>query len=370
MKVNNSGTLSRNSSIRSSRRSNTSTTSSISYSSPANTPSPLPKSPIMGYHQKSPVTPTFSYNSQVSPKYQKTPAQNERFNSTRTMKSPNCQITSNETNFDFSSIPKQVSQKSPCTTPKSPRSSRDNDEIQNFPPNFSEIDFKTDKFNLQSPPKYKSSSRKLFNRQHQQLSRTESNFSTKSSLEYKSTTKHPKLDYQDIEYKVCNSLDSDFRYRASDTSSNCVEVTPVRHASLKDKKRTRQSACNIHTNPGYDDRYSSSKSINESAGCTKPLQRCRKSTSDLTDLTDDGPATTMTSLSRPTSPRRKSSVKGGLAYLASRRGSRDSVTSNASNVSYEDIGPLNFQNTTRGRQRRTSNFLELPGESFSALSIS
>jgi Rad/Gem-related GTP binding protein 1 len=79
-------------------------------------------------------------------------------------------------------------------------------------------------------------------------------------------------------------------------------------------------------------------------------------------MTDDAANTTMTSLSRPSSPRRKGSVKGGLAYLASRRGSRDSVASNMSNVSNEDIGPLNFQNTARGRQRRTSNFLELPGE--------
>lgn len=46
--------------------------------------------------------------------------------------------------------------------------------------------------------------------------------------------------------------------------------------------------------------------------------------------------------------------------MASRRGSRDSLASNMSNVSNEDIGPLNFQNTARGRQRRTSNFLELP----------
>ena len=32
-----------------------------------------------------------------------------------------------------------------------------------------------------------------------------------------------------------------------------------------------------------------------------------------------------------------------------------------SQISNEDIGPLNFNGTTRGRQRRTSNFLELPG---------
>lgn len=56
------------------------------------------------------------------------------------------------------------------------------------------------------------------------------------------------------------------------------------------------------------------------------------------------------------------SFSGGLAYLASRRGSRDSVASAVSQLSNEDIGPLNFNATPRGRQRRTSNFLELPGE--------
>lgn len=63
-------------------------------------------------------------------------------------------------------------------------------------------------------------------------------------------------------------------------------------------------------------------------------------------------STMATSLSRPSSPR-------GLAYLASRRGSRES---NISNLSNEELAPLNFTNTTRGRQRRTSNFLELPGK--------
>lgn len=87
---------------------------------------------------------------------------------------------------------------------------------------------------------------------------------------------------------------------------------------------------------------------------------CRKSTSDLTDITDDTPVTRSTSVSRPCSPMRRGSMKGGLAYLASRRGSRESAISNCDSV--EDIGPLNFQNTMRGRQRRTSNFLELPGE--------
>lgn len=63
--------------------------------------------------------------------------------------------------------------------------------------------------------------------------------------------------------------------------------------------------------------------------------------------------------------RRRGSSKGGLAYLASRRNSRDSMksaVSNASIFSNEDIGPLAFQASARGRQRRTSNFLELPSE--------
>lgn len=140
-------------------------------------------------------------------------------------------------------------------------------------------------------------------------------------------------------------------------SINHFHFLHSRHSSIKDKKQ-RKPPCNIRTNPGYDERYSSTKSINESQKRDKSIQRCRKSTSDLTDMTDDA-VTSVTSLSRPSSPRRKGSVKGGLAYLASRRGSRDSV---ASNVSNEDIGPLNFQNTARGRQRRTSNFLELPGK--------
>jgi Rad/Gem-related GTP binding protein 1 len=88
--------------------------------------------------------------------------------------------------------------------------------------------------------------------------------------------------------------------------------------------------------------------------------RCRRSTSDLTDLMEEDCSTTATSLSRPCSPRsRAGSIKGGgLAYLASRRGSRDSQ---ASQASAEDVGPLNFSSNPRGRQRRKSNFLELPG---------
>lgn len=84
---------------------------------------------------------------------------------------------------------------------------------------------------------------------------------------------------------------------------------------------------------------------------------CRKSTSDLTEGSEcNTPIVTST--------KRRGSSKGGLAYLASRRGSRDSIksaVSNSSIFSNEDVGPLTFQSTQRGRQRRTSNFLELPG---------
>lgn len=85
--------------------------------------------------------------------------------------------------------------------------------------------------------------------------------------------------------------------------------------------------------------------------------KCRKSTSDLTEASEANTPVAAT-------PRRRGSSKGGLAYLASRRESRDSIksaVSNASIFSNEEIGPLAFQSSTRGRQRRTSNFLELPG---------
>jgi Rad and Gem related GTP binding protein 1 len=88
--------------------------------------------------------------------------------------------------------------------------------------------------------------------------------------------------------------------------------------------------------------------------------RHRKSTSDLTANDEKHHVNN-------TKHRRRGSSKGGLAYLVekrdSRRGSRESAISQFSNFSNEDIGPLaNFQQTQRGRQRRTSNFLELPGE--------
>ncbi|OXU31800.1 hypothetical protein TSAR_009468 [Trichomalopsis sarcophagae] len=121
----------------------------------------------------------------------------------------------------------------------------------------------------------------------------------------------------------------------------------------------------MHTRQGRTTSY-----LNKSQGCLNEAVKkevrsgtsvksernmSRKSTSDLTELNDADTEVTILS-----SPRRRGSMKGGLAYLASRRGSRDSQASNLSNVSNEEIGPLNFSAHPRVRQRRTSNFLELP----------
>uniref|UniRef100_A0A2A4IXT3 Uncharacterized protein n=1 Tax=Heliothis virescens TaxID=7102 RepID=A0A2A4IXT3_HELVI len=190
----------------------------------------------------------------------------------------------------------------------------------------------------------------------------------------------------------------------SGRSSPCIERASLHYStSLKHSRRESRSPkpppVHIHTNPGYVSPnrtrklYGSTSTVSSPRLVTSPSivsshtddstdampgtpsailhdaddeatsissKICRKSTSDLTDMTDDTPHTRSTSISRPCSPMRRGSMKGGLAYLASRRGSRESTMSNCDSV--EDIGPLNFQNTMRGRQRRTSNFLELPGE--------
>lgn len=132
---------------------------------------------------------------------------------------------------------------------------------------------------------------------------------------------------------------------------------------------TSPSIVSSHTDDDSSDAVPTTPSgvvndADDEATTTSLTKICRKSTSDLTDLTDDTQHTrsTTASVSRPCSPMRRGSIKGGLAYLASRRGSRESTMSNCDSV--EDIGPLNFQNTMRGRQRRTSNFLELPGTYF------
>ncbi|XP_039750586.1 uncharacterized protein LOC120626862 isoform X2 [Pararge aegeria] len=174
-------------------------------------------------------------------------------------------------------------------------------------------------------------------------------------------------------------------------------TTSLKHSRREKSRSPKPPPVHIHTNPGYVSPnrmrklYGSTSTVSSPRLVTSPSiisshtddstdampgtpsaivndaddeatetssRICRKSTSDLTDLTEDTPQTRSTSISRPCSPMRKGSMKGGLAYLASRRGSRESTMSNCDSV--EDIGPLNFQNTMRGRQRRTSNFLELP----------
>lgn len=120
---------------------------------------------------------------------------------------------------------------------------------------------------------------------------------------------------------------------------------------------TSNNHFNFPPSPTYNTKSPNSKHRKFSfSGPRSPKSRLARSPSveSTTDTKDVGEecSTMATSLSRPSSPR-------GLAYLASRRGSRES---NISNVSNEELAPLNFTNTTRGRQRRTSNFLELPGK--------
>ncbi|XP_024946852.1 uncharacterized protein LOC107273807 isoform X2 [Cephus cinctus] len=160
------------------------------------------------------------------------------------------------------------------------------------------------------------------------------------------------------------------------TSSSGRSPTGPKYPEV-DKKKAQDTGSKYHNNGppkscrvDMDDNESPKVTkiggaFNRSQGClndkvkperTKATRNIsRRSTSDLTDLGDA--ETEITILS---SPRRRGSMKGGLAYLASRRGSRDSQVSNVSNLSNEDVGPLNFNAHPRGRQRRTSNFLELP----------
>ncbi|KAH8277589.1 hypothetical protein KR018_001678 [Drosophila ironensis] len=134
--------------------------------------------------------------------------------------------------------------------------------------------------------------------------------------------------------------------------------------------RQRRHAINITNNPGYQVLHSSHSTLDRTCSDSVVSQRYRKSTSDLTQEADHELSGCKPPNSKPRrdshvehKPRRRGSSKGGLAYLASRRSSRESMKSacsNASIVSNDDVGPLAFQSSNRGRQRRTSNFLELP----------
>ncbi|RZF42279.1 hypothetical protein LSTR_LSTR003897 [Laodelphax striatellus] len=142
-------------------------------------------------------------------------------------------------------------------------------------------------------------------------------------------------------------------------SSASSYYPPTSPSTRKSSRRWSQasSPSSNHSGPQYF-KFPPSSSMSSSSSTHHTSQsdlssRVRRSTSDL--LAEDERETTectdietqATFLSRPSSPAR------GLAFLASRR--------NSSNVSNEDLAPLqNFQNTSRGQQRRTSNFLELP----------
>ncbi|XP_073847375.1 rad, Gem/Kir family member 2 isoform X1 [Musca autumnalis] len=160
---------------------------------------------------------------------------------------------------------------------------------------------------------------------------------------------------------------SDTSTRQTTTTDQTQDLSPL--AEQKSIIRKRRHAINITSNPGYQVLHSSHSTLDRTCSDSIVSLRHRKSTSDLTQDTDGerGKSKLVGESSTPTAtsykPRRRGSSKGGLAYLASRRSSRESMKSacsNASLVSNDDIGPLAFQASNRGRQRRTSNFLELP----------
>ncbi|EDV98167.1 uncharacterized protein LOC6568836 isoform X2 [Drosophila grimshawi] len=157
-----------------------------------------------------------------------------------------------------------------------------------------------------------------------------------------------------------NTTTTSFSY--TDTDAGTVTTS-----DLQQLQRQRRHAINITSNPGYQVLHSSHSTLDRTCSDSVVSLRYRKSTSDLTQ--DAEHELSGCKPSKPKrdqveyKPRRRGSSKGGLAYLASRRSSRESMKSacsNASIFSNDDIGPLAFQSSNRGRQRRTSNFLELP----------
>lgn len=202
MKMNNStGNISRSESVRSSRR-------SLKYSSPMSSPAP-PKSPSFSYHctvdppnahsfyRKAPSSPTYYPRSPHTPQSENTftfsqsPRENQVFDFPKSPKSPNAPKSPRS--------PRHFSYEEEITSAGSPKVQA---EIH------SSSGVSSSNFSLQSPPKSKVNQGKAFHRKQYQSSKSDSS-NSKSSLEYKSTTKHPNGDYQDIEYKICHSLDSD-----------------------------------------------------------------------------------------------------------------------------------------------------------------
>ncbi|EAT47305.1 AAEL001571-PA [Aedes aegypti] len=160
-----------------------------------------------------------------------------------------------------------------------------------------------------------------------------------------------------------NSLENEPILDESNASSSSRAAKSPGH-SPRHSRRQLNSEINITSNPGYQVLRSSHSTLDRTCSDSVVSLNCHKSTSDLTQTTAEATAmTTMGAMPGRKGRRRSSHKGGGLAYLASRKGSRDSVKSGASNTSVfsnEDVGPLAFQASARGRQRRTSNFLELP----------
>ncbi|XP_031638454.1 uncharacterized protein LOC116350696 isoform X2 [Contarinia nasturtii] len=143
------------------------------------------------------------------------------------------------------------------------------------------------------------------------------------------------------------------------TTALCCESTTTTDTSRQSSSDWRRQAMHITSNPNYQALHTSHSTLDRTCSDSVMMSSCcRKSTSDLTSVTESNIGAPVASHHR-----RRGSSKGGLALLASRRNSRDSIKSAASNSSLfsnEDVGPLAFQASARGRQRRTSNFLELP----------
>uniref|UniRef100_A0A336MK16 CSON000949 protein n=1 Tax=Culicoides sonorensis TaxID=179676 RepID=A0A336MK16_CULSO len=146
------------------------------------------------------------------------------------------------------------------------------------------------------------------------------------------------------------------------TTARCSSGAEAEHQQQQQQQQRvsqqnrRRHAINITTNPGYQAIHNSHSTLDRTCSDSVVSSRIRKSTSDLTQASE-----VQSPVQQP--HRRRGSSKDGLAYLASRRGSRESIKSAASNASIfsnDDIGPLAFQASARGQQRRTSNFLELP----------
>lgn len=223
-----------------------------SYSTP--TPSSAPRSPSLNYQCLVDPSPPFQpYHSSSVPKSpistdQKSPSYPRSPSDRISNKSPKVQLSSpgriegrNDRIFDFPN--------SAGGTPKSPRSPRafkyDGEALKVDSSSNDSFDF-----DLQSPPKQRTS--KIFSRKQYKLSKSDSS-NSKSSLEYHSTKKHPTGAYEDIEYKVCHSLDSDSQSDVQASSGYRYSLTGSIHSSLKEKKSSKPR-CNIRTNPVYDER--------------------------------------------------------------------------------------------------------------------